>query len=49
MEQLEFFDNVKTKKMKEATVTLDCGCLLLYSAVTKEVFVNTCSTHTEVV
>lgn len=47
MDQIEFFDAVKSKKMKEATITLECGCQILYSPLTKEVFVKPCSIHSE--
>ncbi len=45
MEQIEFFDNVKTKKMKEAMITFECDCQLIYSPMTKEIFANTCPAH----
>lgn len=45
MEQDEFFDLVKTKQMKEAHITMICGCELLYAPLLKEVLAKPCPLH----
>ena len=49
MDQIEFFDNVKGKKMKEALITFECECQIIYSPATKEVFANPCPAHKDAV
>jgi hypothetical protein len=46
MKQNEFFDSIRNKKMKEAAITLDCGCQMIYLPVTEEVFGKPCPEHT---
>lgn len=43
--QIEFFDLIKSKKMKEALITLECGCEILYSPVSEEIFGYPCPNH----
>ena len=48
MDQEEFFDLIKRKQMKEAHITLVCGCELLYAPLVKEVHGKPCPLHTSV-
>jgi hypothetical protein len=45
MTQEEFFKSIMNKKMTEATITLECGCRLIYSPVTEEIFGKPCTDH----
>lgn len=45
LNQEEFFDSIKNKKMKEAHITLECGCELLYAPLLAEVHGKPCDLH----
>lgn len=45
MDQEEFFDSVKSKQMKEAHITLVCGCELIYAPLLQEVLGKPCPLH----
>ena len=45
MNQIEFFDSIKGKQMKEAHITLVCGCELVYAPLLEEVHGKPCPLH----